>query len=670
MARTRTLLFILSIAVTFTQCYEVPLINLFWDSVFKSDISTRSISPKCLKSLQNAKADQLESFRYIDSSGNVPIGLLAKNTISFGHYDQCLEIPGSKYCNLKYKVLDKSENDSQIFAKIVKPLGQDIEGLDNRFVIGVCLPETCSPYDIVEIITRSQSLQILSLDLESQIFCDTINESWFGLDETKYGLMQHISLTYLISIVLISSIATLIGSWRISNVFSISRNLRKITKSLEHDESRNFQMDVFKLSLMSMIIALHIVAGLTDPRNVIRTSSNYKQGLDWLVSIQFIWLQPFNNALLMTTSFNISGYSSYLLVKKAIISGENQFRAKLIVAFKLIAYKWFKSVPLMMTVIAIQVGLIPLLGSGPMFTDATQDIVRRCQNNWWKHFLLLHNEDGLEGCMWITWNLSTEFQLFLIAIAVCFISLMFGKRMQSICIFCLIFQATIRLMVVTYQTEGNPALIFDFEKIFEYLQNQYFPVYAQMTPYFIGFLYGSLELQTRHSKLTRIVTIPILIILFCSSIAWNTFGIQISAMKSALFCGLSPLIWSISLFALISTLKNNQSGSTTSTKHPQERNNNDLGKSRQTLDAWRKILKIVSKFHFSIYLIQPIFTQLYWFTARFPIDMSNVTVQLARGFFSTMMCYLMGFVLYIFFEAPYEKIRETLILKENKQKNE
>lgn len=140
--------------------------QIFWSFVNSSDFqSINFISNPCKRSL-NVILDGLQdryltAYKFIDSSGKTPPGLMRGTLATFGDYDQCLsindvindEILIGKYCSFDYYSYhsEKNSNNSIKFEKITV-----FQGLP--FVGSLCLPSKCSSIEVRQMLSTGKFL--------------------------------------------------------------------------------------------------------------------------------------------------------------------------------------------------------------------------------------------------------------------------------------------------------------------------------------------------------------------------------------------------------------------------------------------------------------------------------------------------------------------------------
>ena len=446
----------------------------YWDQTLAA--STYRL-PVHLLSIQS-KAIYWILMGFIDCSGTIPTGLMTKNTVSFRR----LWPMSPKY--LKVNTVHSNMNQGYPMTGMIRwPRYSSMESL---LLATIWVPSTTwSQLEFVFLILVLQKTSLkLWLQLQSKenliifsskstIFCDTPSKSLIGSKDLQLYFIQKLALIYIILTTSICLYATYFRTdWIFVRFFSIRRTIRTLTES---DHNRDFGIDASRLLLMSMVNGLHIVAGLNDIKNVLKTSNNLYLGAQKLKMIEYSLFQPLNNALIMTTFFNISGYSTYLLLNRTFFNSKESSKETMKKSIKLVAYKWFKSIPVMMAVIAIQIGIVPFIGSGPAFTEVTQSSIKRCHQTAWKNLFMLQNQNSYDCCVQISWNIAVEFQLFIIALIFCLTSVKFGRFWTITAVVAFIIQATFRLIRITYETHGMPG--FDLTNLDRMVQLQQINIY-------------------------------------------------------------------------------------------------------------------------------------------------------------------------------------------------
>lgn len=156
---------------------------------------TTHISPRCRDSLVVVSERMVngdpEAYRFLDSSGSVPSGLLDGTLISTGDYDQCLNIgrksPNGdlkgKYCLVEF--MPSSE------PKDVTPTIQNLRNSISLFdtyslSMAICIPSSCSESDIRTLFQEHFQSPVIQLSKEP-LYCDTIESKTPSFDKMRFS---------------------------------------------------------------------------------------------------------------------------------------------------------------------------------------------------------------------------------------------------------------------------------------------------------------------------------------------------------------------------------------------------------------------------------------------------------------------------------------------------
>lgn len=72
----------------------------------------------------------------------------------------------------------------------------------------------------------------------------------------------------------------------------------------------------------------------------------------------------------------------------------------------------YAKVFVIITIIILITFTLPLLGSGPNYSQVTNHFVANCKANFWREYLLISNEQSaVDMCIIPAWFLSADFQM-------------------------------------------------------------------------------------------------------------------------------------------------------------------------------------------------------------------------------------------------------------------
>ena len=72
----------------------------------------------------------------------------------------------------------------------------------------------------------------------------------------------------------------------------------------------------------------------------------------------------------------------------------------------------YMKVFVIVTIIIMLTFILPLLGSGPFYSQLTNHFVQNCKENFWREYLLVSNEQSVaDMCVIPAWFLSADFQV-------------------------------------------------------------------------------------------------------------------------------------------------------------------------------------------------------------------------------------------------------------------
>ena len=382
----------------------------FWNLIQSElDLSNLKLSTDCGSILKFMSSHGFLKSIFPDVSGKQPttIDILDGTFSSFGHYDECLRIRipfindtneiKSKYCNLKFipNPTDVSHHLDPLIRRIVKNL--KFWGSQFKITIGTCLPVECSDQDVRRAYRDWESPdELILFDTNSEILCDQLDDSAFD----NFSGFQWICLFYSTFLI------TLIALARIRNVIRSGGISRSINSFKDHSAPQTEENEIhFITSLLIAFVAfVNCCLPVNDPTAFSKYKSLISDGSDTLgsFSVQVLLSDQLSSAL-----FLLSGISLTVSTGKS----------SLMDSLKFLTRKYFMLIFLYLTTVAINVSIVPIIGSGPQFKELMIQSVSNCEKYWWK-LPFMANYDGSTDCLVQLWFIPILMQLTVIGVIV------------------------------------------------------------------------------------------------------------------------------------------------------------------------------------------------------------------------------------------------------------
>lgn len=324
-------------------------------------------------------------------------------------------------------------------------------------------------------------------------------------------------------------------------------------------------------------------------------------------------------------------------------------------------------VPLYLVVLMVDWTLADQASSGPFWDYGDQVTSERvlCENSWWYNILFINNFLPIsKQCMAWTWYLANDVQFFLVASIILFIINSINRRAGFFLLFLTLVFATVATWSVSLANDlntGFPDLIsrdamqISPDAVTPYLDLLYTKPYARIGAYLIGLMLGislaekSLLITSRmQSNCLMRWTIFVSSLILLTSALFANYHLQLSPVTAAFYNSLSRISWSLGLALLIALLHATAISETSCIFHSM---NSFLSSD---------IFTPLSNLTYCAYLIHPIVIGFFYRSALAPILYSPS--QMLLLFFASVTCvYLVSIPLYIFIEAPINRMFKLII---------
>ncbi|KAM0732221.1 Nose resistant to fluoxetine protein 6 [Formica fusca] len=415
---------------TFNENNSLDSVNLnnILDDEDLPDGKCKEDTQRFLKELQNGTLWAVQMF---DSSSKYPDGVLYGNTRHLGNFDECYNLQSDmeevenkmagRYClvDLEYRrkdaisyrsTMDYDPNES--FWEAIEERGNTHSIRRYLLKLALCVPATCSAKDVETALKRP--LEKIgannNINIEPVIhvdFCQTIEEA------PKFTLAAKIYCIVLLSLLIVILVSTWyeteLSSGNTSTVqkallcFSLRRNFKSVLQ-VNHSnpglDSIHFIRFFLSLAVLNGHRVLQYYANPTV--NVIH--------FERLFAIPATAFYLINGKVVIDMFFALGA----LLVTYHMLADLD--RRKQFNFFSYIVTRYFRLTPSYAIIIFFHVWILPLLGSGPFWKHEIVHESEECAANWWSNLLYINSYvKSTEMCMFQTWYLAVDFQLFILS---------------------------------------------------------------------------------------------------------------------------------------------------------------------------------------------------------------------------------------------------------------
>uniref|UniRef100_A0A182SXU3 Acyltransferase 3 domain-containing protein n=1 Tax=Anopheles maculatus TaxID=74869 RepID=A0A182SXU3_9DIPT len=213
-----------------------------------------------------------------------------------------------------------------------------------------------------------------------------------------------------------------------------------------------------------------------------------------------------NSPLLVDTFLLLSGFLFARLLLLELDKRHGRLNFGLLYVFR-----YIRLTPAYLAVIALYATWLPRLGEGPLWKGRIELEQKRCQQSWWLNVLYVNNYFGTDSvCMFQSWYLATDTQLFVLAPLLLYPMWRYGHR---VALFLLGSVTGISILVpfyVTYTKRLDPTFMVYTDEVSDLQANDYFvnvygKTHLRATAYLFGLLVGYLVhwMQLKNIRIGR-----------------------------------------------------------------------------------------------------------------------------------------------------------------------
>ncbi|EAT32544.1 AAEL015331-PA [Aedes aegypti] len=161
-------------------------------------------------------------------------------------------------------------------------------------------------------------------------------------------------------------------------------------------------------------------------------------------------------------------------------------------------FRYIRLTPAYGAMIALYATWLPRLGSGPLWDQRMLLEQQRCRESWWRNALYINNYLGTDSiCMFQSWYLASDSQLFVLAPLLLYPLWRYGRRVGATLLGTVATVSVVVPFLVTYYGELDPSLMIFGDEVADLQSNSYFAnvyvkTHMRATAYIFGLAVGYL----------------------------------------------------------------------------------------------------------------------------------------------------------------------------------
>ncbi|XP_069696161.1 nose resistant to fluoxetine protein 6-like isoform X1 [Periplaneta americana] len=580
------------------------------------------------------------AYKMFDSNARLPAGLLMGNLVSFGNYDECVDVVdihtdtaqfSGKYCLVTLTWI----NDTFIFPN---EMFNDVRvpGSPRTLSLrwGFCIPSTCGVQDLVpglqEHFDQDVVVTLKVMDCHTK-------------DEKIYTSLDCVAITVLSAFGIVVVLST---GYDIMNKgarrelllsFSLRRHGAKLLSADTSSDSLPALHGVRSLSMFWIVLGHQYQINTGGPviNKVFITS--YLRSWERMPLVNFL--------MAVDTFLLLSG----LLVAYVFLKQMRKPDARFNIPLHYL-HRYIRLTPVLAVLLLIQLSLMDHLGSGPLWSG-NEFITDTCRENWWAMLLYIQNYYyGEQMCFIHSWYLSVDMQLFWLSPIFLYPLLRWPRKYSLSLLAVATIAGLLCTFVVNYVLELHngitPELTPDLASWYRYL---YVKTHTRCAPWFIGLGLGYLLYHTRNRnlRLTKLqisagwlLTAVALLGPLFGSLPFQQPDYVFNNLETSLYSGLHRPVWTLGVAWLIFACVSGYGGPVNS------------------LLSWKGFHPF-SRLSYSIYLVHYIFSFARHLTLRTPLYFNDMDV-VTQFFGELVFTIILSAILSLVFEFPFIAIERLI----------
>lgn len=490
----------------------------------------------------------------LDSSAKSTAGIEYGQLFQLGHFDQCMSINRdrasiqtgilSQYCLLDVRL------DGYLMRTVVSRVPKTNETALVHW--GICAPASCAEADVIRVLQSVSGSRDVTIPADG-CHREAINGTSM-LDIVYLSIIMFFVLMVLLSTLYhVRTIVCPRSEKKTTMVyvlrsFSILENLKKLAQDSKDDHGLGC-INGIKAVAMFFILGGHALLFLTG-------GMGYNPGFYYEQSKYLRNAFLLNSPLLVDTFLLLSGFlfTRLLLIELDKRHGKINFGL-------LYIFRYIRLTPAYGAIIALYATWLPRLGSGPLWDQRMKLEQARCQDSWWRNALYINNYVGTDRiCMFQSWYLAADSQLFVLAPLLVYPMWRYGRRLGVMLLAAVALVSIVIPFFVTYYGELDPTFMIYEDEVTDLTSNWYFAnVYVKTHMRATGYIFGLAVGYLVHIMQQKNITIGKRKLVFfwlastaigtTSMLGVNTFYNSTGTdnyLYNAIYAALHRLGWSIS----------------------------------------------------------------------------------------------------------------------------
>ncbi|EAT43757.1 AAEL004811-PA, partial [Aedes aegypti] len=492
----------------------------------------------------------------LDASAKSTSGIEYGQMYHLGHYDQCMDINRDRDSGLRKGIISQyCLADVYLESYLTRTQVSRIERFNETALVhwGVCMPASCSERDVVQVVEAISGSRAVSIPKDA-CHREVIAEP-STLDIVYVSIIMFFVLMVALSTLYhIQSICTRRNEKKTTMVyvlrsFSIIENIKKLAQDSKDDHGLGC-INGIKAVAMFTILSGHALLFLFGGAGY--NPGFYYEQLKYLRNAFLL-----NSPLLVDTFLLLSGFlfARLLLIELDKRHGKINFGL-------LYIFRYIRLTPAYGAMIALYATWLPRLGSGPLWDQRMLLEQQRCRESWWRNALYINNYLGTDSiCMFQSWYLAADSQLFVLAPLLLYPLWRYGRRVGATLLGTVATVSVVVPFLVTYYGDE----VADLQSN-SYFANVYVKTHMRATAYIFGLAVGYLvhimqqkNITIGKQKLfffwtasTLIGTVSMLSI----TTFYNSAGTS-DYLYNALYAALHRLGWSLSMWLVLACVTGN-----------------------------------------------------------------------------------------------------------------
>ncbi|XP_001237269.4 nose resistant to fluoxetine protein 6 [Anopheles gambiae] len=433
------------------------------------------------------------------------------------------------------------------------------------------------------------------------------------------------------------------GAAAVLRAFSAVENLRKLAQLSKDDHGLGCINGIKALAMVFILggHALVFMAGgpLLNPA-FFREQSRLLQNAFLL-----------NSPLLVDTFLLLSGFLFARLLLLELDKRQGRLNFGLLYLFR-----YVRLTPAYLAVIALYATWLPRLGDGPLWTERMELEQRRCRQSWWLNVLYVNNYFGTDSvCMFQSWYLATDTQLFLLAPVLLYPMWRYGHRVALLLVGCATGVSIAVPFFITYVRRLDPTFMVFTDEVHDLQANDYFvnvygKTHLRATAYLFGLLVGYLVhwMQIKNVRIGRrklaacwaAATVCGCTAMFSLTAFYTGLGTG-NYLHNALYAALHRFGWSLSNGWLVLACV---------TGH---------GRTLHRVLSWRAFVPL-SRLTYCAYLMNGL-VELYLSASRRTPLYASIATLTAESISHMTLTFLLALLLCLMFESPIHGLEKILL---------